>query len=269
MKKDIDIFISYSRKDTEKVTTLVSSLKTLGYSIWMDMQGVHAGEAFKSKIVAAIEKCQMVLFFSSKNSNSSKWTAQEIAIAADEGLEIIPIRLDDCEYMKSVKFDLINCNYIDYFSPKNISEVKAKLKVRLEEILGKRNNVEINSDVNLTLVALAEKYRKGDGVDIDYRFACQLYQKAADQGNSTALCNLGSMYYHGFGTSKNLRTSFVLYKLAAESGSALAMFKLGEFYFEGILGETNYNKAILLFQESAAKGCLQAKEKLNQLRLKK
>lgn len=269
MKKDFDIFISYSRKDTEIVATLVSSLKTLGYSVWMDTQGVHAGELFKSKIVSAIEKCQMVLFFSSKASNESKWTAQEIAIAADEGLEIIPIRLDDSEYMKSVKFDLINCNYIDYFPKRSVSEVKARLKERLEDILGKRSNLEFNSDVNLALIALAEKYRKGEGVDVDYKFACQLYQKAADQGNSTALCNLGSMYYHGLGTSKNIRTSFILYKFAADSGSALAMFKLGEFYFEGILGETNYNKAILLFQEAAAKGCLQAKEKLYQLRLEK
>lgn len=266
MEKEFDIFVSYSRKDTEVVKKIVRGINTLGYTTWMDKQGIHVGEDFRLRIVDSIEKkCKLVLFFSSYNSNSSKWTAKEIAVAVDKNIPIFPIRLDHSEYNDAVKIELINLNYIEYLPNKNLSETKAILKESLEGILGKRNCQEFNNDVNRGLLTIAEKYRRGDGVDQDYKFACQLYQKAADQGNSTALCNLASMYFHGFGVSQNINTSFILYKLAADSGSPLALYKLGEFYFKGILGETNYNKAILLFQESAVKGCWQAQEKLTQI----
>ena len=73
-----DIFISYSRRDSELVQHFVDKLMDLGYSVWIDKDGIESGDAFKKVIVRAIKEARCVVFFSSVDSNSSRWTAKEI-----------------------------------------------------------------------------------------------------------------------------------------------------------------------------------------------
>lgn len=110
-----DIFISYSRKDIEVVDSFCSIFDAAGISYWIDREGIGA-DSFKSVIVDAIENSTIVVFFSSRNSNQSKWTAREIGVAVDSDKTIIPIRIDDSPYNKEVKFDLVNLNYYDLYN---------------------------------------------------------------------------------------------------------------------------------------------------------
>ena len=99
-----DIFISYSRKDARIVDDVVSKLKQHGFSVWLDKNGIESGDAFKRVIVKAIEKSKCVLFFSSIDSNLSKWTAKEIGVAVYENKYIIPVLIDKSKYNPEVKF---------------------------------------------------------------------------------------------------------------------------------------------------------------------
>ena len=74
------IFISYSRKNKRIVNKVVSQLKEAGFSVWIDTSGIESGEQFKHKIVDAIEGCEVFLYFASKESNCSPWTAKERGI---------------------------------------------------------------------------------------------------------------------------------------------------------------------------------------------
>lgn len=132
-----DIFISYSRKDAKIVDSVVSNLEKQGFRIWLDKDGVESGDAFKSVIVKAIEDSACVLFFSSINSNLSKWTAKEIGVAVYENKYIIPIRLDKSKYNPEIKFDLINLDYIDFTDNAIRSEMIAKLIKALSIKCGK------------------------------------------------------------------------------------------------------------------------------------
>ena len=40
-----DIFVSYSRKDSEIVLPIVGQLKAEGYRCWMDISGIESGDA--------------------------------------------------------------------------------------------------------------------------------------------------------------------------------------------------------------------------------
>jgi formylglycine-generating enzyme required for sulfatase activity len=111
-----DVFISYSRKDYKAVLPFVERLKANGVSLWMDTTGVESGDAFKQTIVSAILESAVVLFFSSKDSNASKWTAKEIGVAVSEEKKIIPIKLDNSKYNPTLLFDLVNLDYIEAFS---------------------------------------------------------------------------------------------------------------------------------------------------------
>ena len=122
-----DIFISYSRHDTNIVNEIVSILEHEGFKIWIDKNGIESGDAFKRVIVEAIEQSSCVLFFSSIASNNSKWTAKEIGVAVYENKCIIPTLIDNSKYNPSVKFDLINLDYIDLSDIRNRPEAQKKL----------------------------------------------------------------------------------------------------------------------------------------------
>lgn len=131
-----DIFVSYSRKDSEIVHQVVTELEQEGFDIWIDRDGIESGDAFKHVIVKALNACKVVVFFASEASNSSPWTEKEIGIAVDNKLPIIPIRLDHSPYSDAVRFDLTNLDYIDLTAPEKRERMLARLKSSLRKKLG-------------------------------------------------------------------------------------------------------------------------------------
>lgn len=134
-----DIFISYSRCDKAKVNRIVELLKEQDFSVWMDTYGIESGEAFRGVIVDAIENSEIVLFFSSEASNASEWTKKEIALAVASKKYVIPIKLDQTKYNKSIRLDLIDLDYIDLTNPQNKKLLLERLYRTIRNRLGKPN----------------------------------------------------------------------------------------------------------------------------------
>ena len=109
-----DVFVSYSRRDADCVRPVVDRLTAEGYGCWMDVSGIESGDEFSSKIVDAIEASRIVVFFSSAESNASKWTKRELAIADARDKPIIPVRLDDAPYSNAIELILAGVDYIDF-----------------------------------------------------------------------------------------------------------------------------------------------------------
>ena len=114
MDNKYDVFISYSRHDTNVVNEFVYQLEREGFSVWIDRNGIESGDAFKRIILQAIKNSAVVLFFSSQFSNQSSWTAKEIGVAVKYKKPIIPILLDGSNFNEEVEFDLINLDFINY-----------------------------------------------------------------------------------------------------------------------------------------------------------
>jgi len=134
-----DIFISYSRYDTNVVNEIVTMLEQEGYSVWIDRDGIESGDDFKRVILKAIKESKVVLFFSSEHSNVSDWTAKEIGVAVKYKKHIIPIMLDDSNFNEAVEFDLINLDYVDY------SKVLTRLAMRERLFKTLRNKLGMGS----------------------------------------------------------------------------------------------------------------------------
>ena len=137
-----DIFISYSRRDSQMVDQFVKRLEQEGFRVWIDRDGIESGDAFKRVIVRAIKESEIVVFFSSEPSNTSIWTAKEINIAVHYNKPIIPIKLDNSVYNDEVEFDLVSLDYIDYTIPETRPAMMEKLVRTLKSKLrGKQRTV--------------------------------------------------------------------------------------------------------------------------------
>ena len=119
-----DVFISYSRLDykDEKgnvipdnvVSKVKNALTSAGVTYWFDEDGIHHGDDFAEKIVANIEESDIFIYLSTENSNKSPWTRKEIACAYELEKKIIPVRVDDSRYDRSVMLRISDLDYIDY-----------------------------------------------------------------------------------------------------------------------------------------------------------
>lgn len=107
-----DVFISYSRKDAEKVKLIREKLEDSGIKCWFDEDGMYSGVSFKKVIVDAIKNTKVVLFMSSEHSNKSRNVISEISIAMEREKKIIPVRLDMSPYSESIEYDIVNHDYV-------------------------------------------------------------------------------------------------------------------------------------------------------------
>lgn len=120
-----DVFISYSRKDyidennqiipDNAISKIKKTLTENGISYWFDEDGIYHGDTFAEKIATNIEKSSILLFLSSENSNTSKWTSKEIAAATQWKKKIIPVRLDKSPYNKSVMLYISDLDFVEYY----------------------------------------------------------------------------------------------------------------------------------------------------------
>lgn len=111
-----DIFISYSRKDTETVKDIYNWLEGKGYKCWIDLEGMSSSDSYKAIIVDAIKNSKILMFMSSENSNSSQNVVSEVSLAMKYGKKIIPVKLDEVPYTPSIEYDIVNIDFVNYYN---------------------------------------------------------------------------------------------------------------------------------------------------------
>lgn len=85
------VFISYSRKDSEFVRILHSSLEKRGMETWVDWEGIPLTADWWAEIKAGIESTDAFIFVISPDSLTSKVCGDEIQAAIDNHKRIVPI----------------------------------------------------------------------------------------------------------------------------------------------------------------------------------
>lgn len=118
-----DVFISYSRKDYvdehgdvipgNMISQIIDSFQNAGIHYWFDDEGIYSGDKYMEKLADAIFASTAFVFISSMNSNASEWTAGEIGTAHLYKKKIIPFRLDDSPFARSIIVKIAHLDYID------------------------------------------------------------------------------------------------------------------------------------------------------------
>ena len=105
----------------------------------------------------------------------------------------------------------------------------------------------------------------GRGVQEDKVKATEYYRQSAENGNITAMCNLGYCYYQGIGVEENDEEAVKWFRKAAELGQPRALFLLGECYEEGNGVAADLRRAREYYDQAADKGYQAAQEALQRL----
>lgn len=256
MDNHFNVFISYSRKDSEQVLSVARKLRESGLAIWIDEEGIDSGDAFKSVIVSAIKNSDVIVFFSSKDSNKSTWVVKEVNTAVHLKKFIIPVRLDASDYNDSILFDLVGVDYVDMTNKDRVDTAFTKLLNVLLIRIKPASVEKMTSKSNTSQLSAEDCYQKGVECyeSMRYSEAVTWFMDSAEKGNAGAQCYLGYMYENGLGVAMSNAEAAKWYLKAAEQGDKLAQNNLGSMYREGKGVEKNAEEAVRWFLMATIQG---------------
>ena len=101
-----DVFLSYSRRDSEFVDRLSAALDVRGKQVWLDTGSIADAEVFPQAIRNAIETSDAFLFVITPEAVSSEYCEQEVTYAGELGKRIVPVlrqRVEDSEIPTEIR----------------------------------------------------------------------------------------------------------------------------------------------------------------------
>ncbi len=89
-----DVFLSYSRADTERVAPLRDELRRLGLSVFFDVQAIDPGEQWKRRLERSIGASRALVLCWSENTRGSDYVTFEYSRAEALHKPVLPWLLD-------------------------------------------------------------------------------------------------------------------------------------------------------------------------------
>ena len=144
-----NVFISYAREDKNAVLELYKSLKSEGFSLWMDVKDLLPGQDWKAEIEKAIHESVAFIACLSSNSVDKEGFVQaelkralEVADLMPEGVVyIIPVRLDNCKVPNS----LSKWHWVDYFEDEEREKLIRAIQLRINITPNKNTSQSISN----------------------------------------------------------------------------------------------------------------------------
>jgi adenylate cyclase len=128
MTEPEDVFVSYSRQDTDKVLALTGKLRSAGVRLWMDVRNIDGAAMWGEEIVNAVAKSKVLLLLVSKSSVLSQNVVKEVLLASERGGHILPVDLEPTEIPGSLKYALAGIQHIEYFRSEPDESMKSVLR---------------------------------------------------------------------------------------------------------------------------------------------
>ena len=101
-----DIFISYSRQDSEHADVLAELLTSAGLSVWIDKRGIEAASSWSQEIVVALDECSAFIVMLSPASVASPNVVKEVSLASEKQKKILPLDLEPVELPTTMQYAL-------------------------------------------------------------------------------------------------------------------------------------------------------------------
>lgn len=107
------LFVSYSRRDSRTVDSLVTRLSEDGHTAWIDREGIDGGAQWRATIVKAINAADVVLLVLTAESAASDNVRRELDIAQDAPARLVPIQFGAVTVPEAMAYQLAGVQIID------------------------------------------------------------------------------------------------------------------------------------------------------------
>jgi hypothetical protein len=108
------IFVSYSRKDTEIVDRLLVELYEASHEVWIDRAGIRGGKQWRQQIVTAIDNSDILLLILSPNSIKSDNVRKELDLAEGVKKRVLPIVVEPIKSIPNeMRYQLVGLQRLD------------------------------------------------------------------------------------------------------------------------------------------------------------
>ena len=111
-----DVFISFASQDRRVAMTLCNALESRGFKCWISSRDIMPGENFQSAIVKAIRTAKIMLLVFTANSNNSDEMSKELALASQNKLMVVPLRIEDVAPNDAFAYEFATRQWIDFFA---------------------------------------------------------------------------------------------------------------------------------------------------------
>jgi hypothetical protein len=111
-----NIFISFAAQDRKVAITLCQALESRGFQCWISSRDILPGENFQIAIVRAIRKAKLMLLVFTANSNNSEEMNKELALASQQKLTVVPLRIEDVAPNDAFAYEFATRQWIDFFA---------------------------------------------------------------------------------------------------------------------------------------------------------
>lgn len=112
-----DVFISYSTKDKIIADAVCAKLEENKIRVWIAPRDVPAGSNFGASIIKAINSCKVFVLIWSAHTNTSEHIMNEVNQAFDQGITIIPFRIQDIQPTDEMRYYFGRTHWLDAINP--------------------------------------------------------------------------------------------------------------------------------------------------------
>jgi tetratricopeptide (TPR) repeat protein len=109
------IFISHSSKDRKIAQTICTALENRGLACWIYSRNIEPGQNFQEQIVKAIRAAKIMILVFTANANNSNEIKKELALASQNNLVVIPVRIEDVIPNEAFTYEFATRQWIDLF----------------------------------------------------------------------------------------------------------------------------------------------------------
>lgn len=292
------MFISYSTKNKNVADAIVADFEQHGIKCWYAPRDILPGEEWVTAITKALEKSKALVLVYTEESNNSRQVMNEIAVAFNAGLTIVPFKLTDDQMSSELEYYLTRVHWLDAVS-KPLKKNIAALREYIDVIINTENGaapVRQKSEEELKAEKKAEKRKKTiiaavcsaltalliAGGCIAFYFVRKAERKELYASAVEAYCSA----YPGSDENRSVRENFEelsqyipdsyyylgrlyereydyesardMYETGIDSGSAMSLLGLGNLYLEGNAVTEDDEKAKSLFDRAVSQDCVEA-----------
>jgi rhodanese-related sulfurtransferase len=111
------VFISHARTDFDTADLIRKSLEENGIDCWIAPRDVVPGAPFGSQITDAIQASKIMLLIFSNAVNNSMAVQNEVFLAIESGVTVLPFRIENIEFNEELRYHLNRLHWLNGFPP--------------------------------------------------------------------------------------------------------------------------------------------------------